>query len=87
MKKRGVRKTRIGVVVSDKMQGSCVIKVIRRVKDPLYEKYVTSSKKYMVDDRENKSRIGDTIRIMETRPISKNKRWRLVEVLKKAETA
>ncbi len=87
MKKRGIRKTRVGVVVGDKMTGSCVIKVERRVKDPLYGKYITLSKKYMVDDKENKSSVGDSIKIMETRPISKRKRWRLVEILKKAELA
>jgi len=87
MKNRGIRKTRIGTVVSDKMTGSCIVRVERRVKDPLYGKYVTMSNKFLVDDKENKSSIGDTIKIMETRPLSKRKRWRLVEILKKAELA
>ena len=85
MKERGRRKIRLGAVVSNKMTGSCVIKVERRVKDPLYGKYITRASKLMVDDKENKCNIGDIIKIMETRPLSKRKKWRLVEIVKKAE--
>lgn len=85
MKERGQRKVRVGTVVSNKMTGSCIIKVERRVKDPLYGKYVSKMTKLMVDDKENKCRIGDIIKIMETRPLSKRKKWRLVEIVKKAE--
>lgn len=87
MKKRGLRKIRFGTVVSNKMTGSCVVKVERRVKDLLYGKYITRTKKFIVDDKENKCSVGDFIKIMETRPLSKRKKWRLIEILKKSELA
>ena len=78
---RNLRKERIGVVTSNKMQKSISVLVERRVKHPIYGKTVKSSKKYIAHDEENTCNIGDVVRIMETRPLSKNKRWRLVEVL------
>lgn len=87
MKNRGLRKTRIGTVIGDKMTGSCVVKVERRVKHPLYGKYISKFTKLMVDDKENKCGLGDIIKVMETRPLSKRKRWRLVEIVKKGEIA
>ena len=85
MKKRGQRKVRTGTVISNKMTGSCIINVERRVKDPLYGKYMSRRTKLLVDDKENKCNVGDIIKVMETRPLSKRKRWRLIEVVKKAE--
>ncbi len=84
-RQRRLRKTRQGVVVSDKMNQSIVVRVDRTVRHPLYKKVMRRSKKYMAHDQENTSKIGDVVRIMECRPISRNKRWRLVEVLQKAE--
>lgn len=81
---RNLRKTRIGVVTSDKMDKSVVVTVQRRLRHPLYGKFVKKSTRYMTHDEENKCGVGDLVRIMETRPLSKNKRWRLVEVLEKA---
>ena len=81
---RGLRKTRIGVVVSDKMDKTCVIKIQDRVRHPLYGKIVNHTSKLKVHDENNECGIGDTIRVMETRPLSKDKRWRLVEILEKA---
>lgn len=81
---RKLRKERIGLVVSDKMEKSCVIRVDRKVKHPMYEKIMKKSSKLMVHDENNQCGIGDTIRVMETRPLSKNKRWRLVEIIEKA---
>ncbi|MBK6766162.1 MAG: 30S ribosomal protein S17 [bacterium] len=80
---RVLRKTRIGVVVSNKMQKTIVVKVERRVKHPLYGKYIKLSKKFMAEDAQNDCNIGDKVRIMETRPLSKLKRWRLVEILER----
>ncbi len=82
MNKRGKRKELIGIVVSDKMQKTIVVKVERLVKHPLYKKTIKKFKKYKVHDEENKAKVGDKVRIVETRPLSKEKRWRLVEVLK-----
>lgn len=82
--KRTMRKTRVGVVLSDKMQNTRVIGVERRVKHCLYGKYLTRTTRLMIDDQENKSRQGDVVRVMETRPLSKNKRWRLVEIIKRS---
>lgn len=82
--KRSHRKTRIGVVLSDKMQKTCVIGVERRVRHALYGKYITLTSKFMVHDEENQARVGDVVRVMETRPLSRRKRWRLVEVVKPA---
>ncbi len=81
---RGQRKVIVGTVSSDKMDKSRVIVVERRLKHPLYKKYVKKTSKFMVHDENNDSHIGDTVRIMETRPLSRRKRWRLVEVLERA---
>ena len=81
---RNLRKERVGRVVSDKMEKSCVITVERKVKHPMYGKIMKKSTKLMVHDENNQCGIGDTIRIMETRPLSKNKRWRLVEIIERA---
>ena len=81
---RNLRKERIGVVVSNKMDKSIVIKVERKVKHPLYGKFVKKSTKFMAHDEKNECNIGDVVRIMETRPLSKNKCWRLVEIVEKA---
>jgi small subunit ribosomal protein S17 len=81
---RNLRKERIGVVVSNKMEKSIVILVERKVKHPKYGKFVKKSTKFMAHDEKNEAGIGDTVRIMETRPLSKNKCWRLVEIVEKA---
>ena len=81
---RNLRKERIGVVVSDKMEKSIVVLVERKVKHPMYGKFVKKSTKFMAHDEKNEAGIGDTVRIMETRPLSKNKCWRLVEIVEKA---
>lgn len=82
--KRNFRKERIGKVVSNKMQKSITVAVDRKVKHPIYGKFVNRTTKFMAHDEENNAGIGDTVRIMETRPMSKNKRWRLVEVVERA---
>jgi small subunit ribosomal protein S17 len=82
--KRNLRKERVGRVVSNKMEKSCVIAVERRIKHPIYGKFMKKTTKLMVHDETNQVGIGDTIRVMETRPLSKNKRWRLVEILERA---
>ena len=84
MEKRNLRKERIGVVSSNKMEKSIVVAEVRRVKHALYGKYVLSTKKYVAHDEKNDCNIGDTVRIMETRPLSKSKRWRLIEILDRA---
>ncbi|MCA0363158.1 MAG: 30S ribosomal protein S17 [Spirosomataceae bacterium] len=81
---RQVRKERIGVVTSNKMQKSGVIQVVRKVKHPKYGKIMLKTKKFMFHDEENTAGIGDTVKIMETRPLSKNKNWRLVEIIERA---
>ena len=81
---RNLRKERVGKVVSNKMEKSCVITVERKVKHEKYGKFMTKTTKLMVHDENNQVGIGDTIKVMETRPLSKNKRWRLVEILEKA---
>ena len=81
---RNLRKVRIGKVVSDKMDKSITITVDRKVKHPLYGKFVQKTTKLMAHDEKNECGIGDTVKIMETRPLSKNKRWRLVEIVSKA---
>jgi len=81
---RNLRKERVGVVVSNKMDKSIVILVERKVKHPLYGKFVKKSTRFMAHDEKNEANIGDTVRIMETRPLSKNKCWRLVEIVEKA---
>ena len=83
-KVRGLRKTRVGVVVSDKMDKTVVIEIRERVKHPLYGKIMNRTAKLKVHDENNECGVGDTIRVMETRPLSKDKRWRLVEIVEKA---
>ena len=82
---RGNRKSRIGVVVSNKMTKTVVVKVERRVADPKYGKIVTKAEKYKAHDEQQSCQIGDRVRIVETRPLSKDKRWRVAETLVKAE--
>lgn len=84
MIERNLRKTRIGVVTGDKMDKSIMVTVHRRLRHPLYGKFVKKTTKYMTHDENNACGIGDQVRIMETRPLSKTKRWRLVEVIEKA---
>ena len=84
MEERGLRKTRIGVVVSDKMDKTCVIQIKTRVRHPLYGKIMNRTSKLKVHDENNECGVGDTIKVMETRPLSKDKRWRLVEIIEKA---
>ena len=81
---RGMRKTRVGVVVSDKMDKTITIAVKYRVRHPLYGKIMNRTTKIKAHDEKNECGIGDTVRIMETRPLSHNKRWRLVEIIEKA---
>lgn len=82
--KRNLRKQRIGVVTSNKMDKTIAVSVERRVKHPIYSKTMKSTKKYLAHDETNTCTIGDTVRIMETRPLSKLKRWRLVEIIERA---
>jgi small subunit ribosomal protein S17 len=81
---RGTRKTRIGLVVSDKMQKTVVVAIERRVPHPTYGKMVTRTKRVKAHDEENSAKTGDTVRIVETRPLSKDKRWRVVEIVDRA---
>ncbi len=81
---RNLRKERIGIVVSNKMNKSIRVMVERKVMHPKYGKFVKRSTKFMAHDEKNECGIGDTVRIMETRPLSKNKRWRLVEIIERA---
>ena len=81
---RSRRKERIGLVVSDKMDKSISVAIQRQVKHPIYGKFIKKTTKLMAHDEENDANNGDTVRIQETRPLSKNKRWRLVEVLERA---
>ena len=81
---RNLRKERIGVVVSNKMDKSIVVAVKRKVKHPIYGKFINRTKKLMAHDEKNSCKIGDTVRISETRPLSKNKAWRLVEIIERA---
>ncbi|WP_128545615.1 30S ribosomal protein S17 [Larkinella soli] len=81
---RNLRKERIGKVVSNKMDKSITVAVDRKVQHPIYGKFMHRTKKFMAHDENNDCGIGDTVRIMETRPLSKNKRWRLVEIIEKA---
>jgi small subunit ribosomal protein S17 len=83
MIERNSRKERVGVVVSDAMNKTRVVKVDRRLRHPVYGKEITLSKKYHVHDEKNETKKGDVVRIMETRPMSRLKRWRLIEVLEK----
>ena len=84
MEKRNLRKERIGVVVSNGMDKSIVVAEKRKVKHPIYGKFVNKTSKYMAHDEKNECNIGDTVRLMETRPLSKNKCWRLVEIIERA---
>ena len=81
---RGLRKTRQGVVVSDKMDKTIVVAITTRVRHPLYGKIVKRTSKLKAHDEENACGIGDTVRLMETRPLSREKRWRVVEIIEKA---
>tara|TARA_R110000868_G_scaffold411302_1_gene702926 strand:- start:1582 stop:1842 length:261 start_codon:yes stop_codon:yes gene_type:complete len=80
---RNLRKERVGVVVSNKMDKSITIAVESRVKHPMYGKFIKKTSKFMAHDENNDCSIGDTVKIMETRPLSKNKNWRLVEIIEK----
>ncbi len=84
MEERNLRKERIGVVTSNKMEKSIVIAVERKVKHPKYGKFVKQTKKFYAHDEKNECNIGDTVKIMETKPLSKLKRWRLVEIVERA---
>lgn len=81
---RNLRKTRIGVVVSDKMDKSIVVAVQDHIKHPLYKKVVKSTYKLRAHDENNECEVGDKVKVMETRPLSKTKRWRLVQIIEKA---
>jgi small subunit ribosomal protein S17 len=81
---RAMRKTRVGKVVSDKMQKTVVVVIERRVPHPVYGKMVTRTKKLKAHDEENTAKTGDTVRITETRPLSKDKRWRVIEIVERA---
>lgn len=82
--KRNARKERIGVVVSDKMDKSILVAIKRHVKHPFYGKVIKKTSKFMAHDETNDAHVGDTVRIMETRPLSKRKRWRLAEIIERA---
>ena len=84
MENRNIRKERIGVVSSNKMQKSIVVSEVKKIKHPMYGKFVLKTKKYVAHDDAEKCNIGDIVKIMETRPLSKSKRWRLVEILERA---
>ena len=84
MEKRNLRKERIGVVTSDKMEKSIVVSVERKVKHPKYGKFVKKTTRFVAHDEDNDCHVGDTVRIMETRPLSKSKNWRMVEIVERA---
>lgn len=84
MEPRNLRKERIGKVVSNKMNSTITVAVQRRVKHPIYGKFIGKTTRFMAHDEKNECGIGDTVRIMETRPLSKNKRWRLIEIIERA---
>ncbi len=84
MEERNLRKTRVGVVVSDKMDKTIVVAVRDNVRHPLYNKIVKKTYNLKAHDEKNDAKIGDTVRVMETRPLSKDKRWRLVEIMERA---
>ena len=84
MEERNLRKTRVGVVVSDKMDKTIVVAVKDNVRHALYNKIVKKTNKLKAHDENNECKIGDTVRVMETRPLSKDKRWRLVEIMERA---
>jgi small subunit ribosomal protein S17 len=81
---RASRKTRVGLVVSDKMEKTVVVSIERRVQHPVYGKMVRRTKRFKAHDEMNEAKAGDTVRIMETRPMSKDKRWRVVEIVERA---
>ena len=84
METRNLRKERVGVVTSNKMEKSIVVSEDKRVKHPMYGKFVLKTKKYVAHDEKNDCNIGDTVKIMETRPMSKSKCWRMVEIIERA---
>jgi len=84
MEGRNLRKERVGVVVSNKMEKTITVNVDRKIKHAVYGKFMNRSKKFAAHDEKNECGIGDTVRIAETRPLSKNKRWRLVEIIERA---
>ena len=84
MEERNLRKTRVGKVVSDKMDKTIVVAVEDHVKHPIYKKIVKSTYKLKAHDENNECKIGDTVKVMETRPLSKDKRWRLVQIIERA---
>ena len=84
MEKRALRKTRTGVIVSDKMDRSILVAIERKVAHPIYRKYFKKTTKLMAHDENNECKIGDKVKIMETRPLSKRKKWRLLEIDEKA---
>jgi small subunit ribosomal protein S17 len=81
---RNIRKERIGVVISNRMDKSIIVAIKRKVKHPIYGKFVNRTKKLMAHDEENSCNIGDTVRISESRPLSKDKAWRLIEIIERA---
>ena len=85
MENRNLRKERIGIVTSNKMEKSIVVSEVKRVKHPMYGKFVLKTKKYVAHDDLNDCNVGDTVKILETRPMSKSKCWRLVEIIDRAE--
>ncbi|MBH45884.1 MAG: 30S ribosomal protein S17 [Flavobacteriaceae bacterium] len=84
MENRNLRKERVGIVTSNKMEKSIVVSEVKRVKHPMYGKFVLKTKKYVAHDDSNDCNVGDTVKIMETRPMSKSKCWRLVEIIDRA---
>jgi small subunit ribosomal protein S17 len=84
MNSRNIRKERIGIVTSNKMQKSIVVSEVKRIKHPMYGKFVLKTKKYVAHDDKDDCKIGDTVKIMETKPISATKCWRLVEIIERA---
>ena len=84
MAERNLRKTRVGLVVSDKMDKTVVVAIVDNVKHPLYKKIVKRTVRLKAHDEKNESRVGDRVEVMETRPLSKDKRWRVIEILEKA---
>ena len=84
MENRNLRKERVGVVTSNKMEKSIVVSEVKKVKHPMYGKFVLKTKKYVAHDETNDCNIGDTVKIMETRPLSRSKCWRLVQIIERA---
>ena len=84
METRSLRKERIGIVSSNKMEKSVVVSEVKKVKHPVYGKFVLKTKKYVAHDEKNDCNDGDTVKIMETRPMSKTKKWRIVEIIERA---